>query len=315
MAKEKQLSAQEINLQDIQHFISTIDDWKGKDIKYEQYIAGITNVNWRVTVDGKVYFVKIYGKGTEAFMNRAVSQACSRIAGESGAGPKLEYATPQGEAFEWIDGYRTMDTIDFWDPVKIREGMKALAAANNYPGEVPAKETVFDQIRTLYNFMLEKKTMMPEDIGRINYYREKVEDAVLTDGIKWKVCENDTLAYNFLWNDEKQDMKIVDWETGSMNDYGMDIGTFASDMMFYDDQDKLATTAYWGEFIPKEYARLKLYKMMADVKWGFWALAQNWKSTLRFDFGTYHNWKMHRLRTYWDDPRVEYWIKLLKGRD
>ena len=313
--KEEQLTAEQINRRDIQAYIATIDDWKGKDVKYEQYIAGITNVNWKVTVDGTDYFVKIYGKGTEEFMNREVSRACSRIAGESGAGPKLVYATDQGETFVWLYGYRTMDTVDFWDPIKLKLGMEALRKAHDYPGEVPAKETVFDQIRTLYNFMLEKKTMLPEDIGRINYYREKIEEAVLADGIKWKICENDTLAYNFLWNDEKQDMQIVDWETGSMNDYGMDMGTFASAMMFYEDQDRAMTEYYWGEFVPKEFARLKLYKMMADVKWGFWALAQNWKSTLRFDFGTYHNWKMHRMRTYWDDPRVGYWIKLLGTPD
>ncbi len=54
---------------------------------------------------------------------------------------------------------------------------------------------------------------------------------------------------------------------------------------------------------------------MADIKWGFWALAQNESSTLRFDFGTYHNWKMERLRSYWSDPRVEPWIKDLGASD
>jgi thiamine kinase-like enzyme len=312
---EMKLTDQEINLLDIQNFVASIDDWKGKETKYEQFMAGITNVNWKVTVDGEIFFVKIYGKGTEEFMNREASQAASRIAADAGAAPKVPYQTPFGEAFEWLHGYRTMDTIDFWDHVKLREGMRALRKAHEYPGELPIKETVFDQIRTLYKFMVDKQTMIPQDIGRIQYYCDKIEDAVMTDGIKWKVCENDTLAYNFCWSEEKQNMQVVDWETGSMNDYGMDMGTFASDMMFYDDHDRAMILYYWDEFIPKEFARLKLYKIMADVKWGFWALAQNWKSTLRFDFGTYHNWKMHRMRTYWDDPRLENWIKLLRSSD
>ncbi len=305
------MTKEEINLQDIQEVIASIKDWKGQEVKYEQYIAGITNVNWKVTVNGKKYFVKVYGKGTEKFMNRKVSQAASRIAAEAGAAPKVPYQIPTAEVFDWLEGYRTMDTVDFWDPVKLREGMHSIRKVHDYHGELPVKETVFDQIRTLHGFMLEHKTMMPQDINRINYYREKIEEAVLKDGIKWKVCENDTLAYNFMWNDEKQHMAVVDWETGSMNDYGMDMGTFASAMMFYEDQDRAMIEYYWREFIPKEFARLKLYKMMADVKWGFWALAQNEGSTLRFDFGTYHNWKMNRLRTYWDDPRVESWIKEL----
>jgi hypothetical protein len=100
---------------------------RAKETKYEQFMAGITNVNWKVTVDGEIFFVKIYGKGTEEFMNREASQAASRIAADAGAAPKVPYQTPFGEAFEWLHGYRTMDTIDFWDHVKLREGMRALA--------------------------------------------------------------------------------------------------------------------------------------------------------------------------------------------
>ncbi len=252
------MTKQEINEKNIQDIIASIDDWKGKDVKYEQFMAGITNVNWMVTVDGVKYFVKVYGEGTDKFMNREVSQAASRIAADAGASPKVPYQLPKGEVFEWLEGYRTMDTVDFWDPVKLKEGMLSLKKVHDYPGELPVKETVFDQIRTLYDFMLEHNTMIPQDIDRINSYREKVEEAVLKDGIKWKVCENDTLAYNFCWNDEKQHMAVVDWETGSMNDYGMDMGTFASAMMFYEDQDRAMIEYYWGEMIPKEFARLKL---------------------------------------------------------
>ena len=65
MAKnDKKLTDQEINIIDIENFIASIDDWKSKEIKYEQFMAGITNVNWKVTVNGDAYFVKIYGKGT-----------------------------------------------------------------------------------------------------------------------------------------------------------------------------------------------------------------------------------------------------------
>lgn len=309
------LNDQEINLLDIKKFVTSIDEWKGKEVKYEQFMAGITNVNWKVSVDGELCFVKIYGRGTEEYMNREGSQAASRIAAEAGAAPKVLYQTTQGEAFEWLHGYRTMGTSDFYDHVKLRLGIKALRKVHDFPGNLPIRETVFDQIRTFYKFMVEKQTMIPQDINRIEYYCNKIEDAVMTNGIKWKVCENDTLANNFCWNEENQSMLIVDWETGSMNDYGMDLGTFASDMMFYEDYDRAIILYYWDEYIPKEFARMKLYKILADIKWGFWALAQNWKSTLRFDFGTYHNWKMHRMRTYLDDPRLEGWIKLLHASD
>lgn len=49
----------------IDEAIARIDDWKGKEIRYESVAGGVTNPNFKVFVDGTPYFLKIPGEGTD----------------------------------------------------------------------------------------------------------------------------------------------------------------------------------------------------------------------------------------------------------
>lgn len=81
------------NEKDFLEAIDLIDEWKGKTIQYEPASGGITNPNWKTTVDGKQFFVKIPGKGTEAFIDRKNAHAASLNAAREGISP----------AFYWLN--------------------------------------------------------------------------------------------------------------------------------------------------------------------------------------------------------------------
>lgn len=42
----------------IEEVIARVEDWQGKEVVAEIVPGGITNPNYKVTVDGKPYFVK-----------------------------------------------------------------------------------------------------------------------------------------------------------------------------------------------------------------------------------------------------------------
>ena len=52
---------------------------------------------------------------------------------------------------------------------------------------------------------------------------------------------------------------------------------------------------------------------MADIKWGYWALQQSMYSDVEFDYMEWYGVQFSRLRHLWQDPRLDYWINLLKG--
>ena len=58
----------------IDEAVARVADWQGKDVSYEPVAGGITNPNFKVFVDGKAYFLKIPGAGTD-FINRDVCHA------------------------------------------------------------------------------------------------------------------------------------------------------------------------------------------------------------------------------------------------
>ena len=49
------------NEQDLLDCIHQIDDWRGKELRYERVTGGITNPNWKVMVDGRAYFERHLG--------------------------------------------------------------------------------------------------------------------------------------------------------------------------------------------------------------------------------------------------------------
>ena len=60
--------------------IARIDDWKGKDVRYEELGGGITNHNYIVWVDGgsgkggRKYVMRVPGIGTDMFIDRDVER-------------------------------------------------------------------------------------------------------------------------------------------------------------------------------------------------------------------------------------------------
>ncbi|HEY8847156.1 MAG TPA: phosphotransferase [Candidatus Limnocylindrales bacterium] len=94
----------------IDEVIAAIPDWRGHDVVAEAIPAGLTNRNFRVTVDEIPTFVRIPGADTGLLaVDRDNEIHNTQAAAAAGAGPAVPHHLPQWDAFvlEWIDG-RTM---------------------------------------------------------------------------------------------------------------------------------------------------------------------------------------------------------------
>src|ERR687898_586863 len=49
----------------IEKVIDAIPAWAGRDVRAEAIVSGLTNRNWKVSVDDEAYFVRIPGEATE----------------------------------------------------------------------------------------------------------------------------------------------------------------------------------------------------------------------------------------------------------
>jgi thiamine kinase-like enzyme len=100
-----------------------------------------------------------------------------------------------------------------------------------------------------------------------------------------------------------------------MNDECYDLGIWSAVNYFTEAMDHELIRYYYGQHDEQKFARLKLYKILQDIKWAMWSCVQAVNSPVsEFDYFEWLGAKMARLRGFWNDPRLDYWLNLLKGK-
>ncbi len=296
--------------------INRIQDWHGCEIAYKRVPIGITNPTWEVHVDQVRYFMKVPGKGTEKFIDRDAVHLANEMAAEAGCGPDIAYWFPDTkvEVFNWLEGYIPCGWKHaFMEPVFY--GMiDAMKKFHNTKGDLGHPANAFDQTWNMIRLSREGGGLEPYDMERAEWLLHRIEDAFHKDGMVMQPCHSDTYIINFMWNEGANDVKLTDFEYASMGDISYDLAIFSTDEFYEDPHDVAIINRYFGAWDERQFARLKLMKLVADIKWGMWASVQALTSNLDFDFTRYHGWKFSRLRSHWVDPRIDYWINLLNKK-
>jgi thiamine kinase-like enzyme len=306
------------NEKDLLQAIAQIDDWKGKDIHYEAVTGGITNPNWKVIVDGKPYFVKVPGRGTEAFIDRKNAHLANLIAAREDIGPKVYYFLEDSgvEVFEFLEGYRTLNYGDVFH----RDIFYKIVATirrfhQHHETTLPLTQTPFEQTRTFMQLAKQLNCYLPPEMGRMEWLADQIEEAITTAGIQFVPCHNDFWTANYLYHEASGDLRLTDFEYAAMSDACWDFADISTANYFTEAMDVEWIRAYYGTFDELQFARLKLYKILKDIAWAMWSVVQAKQSSVRdFDYFNWLGTKMARLRCYWNDPRLDYWLNLMKGR-
>lgn len=284
----------------------------GKAVLYRPVLGGISNANFMVRTvdDDRRYFVKIPGKGTEMFIDRAAAFDASRKAGAVGVGPRVydDLYDDGVEINDFIDNRRACTVADFGDRT-IR-----LAAIDAYRrfhgiGTLSLRKSVFDMIEEHDRQIDELGGWRPPDYPYMMRQYRLARAALEASGIDWAPCFNDPMAGNFMVDDAKTIM-LIDYEYASMNDRCYDLGIWFGEVFYTPEVEAELIEAYFGEVRREIVARVVIHKALADVKWALWSFVQQRVSSLDFDFFKYGAWKLMRMRSIMRDPR---WVEHLSA--
>jgi len=303
---------------DIIAVIENLDEWKGARYEYRRVPGGKTNPNWEVTVEDKKYFVKIPGVGTEKFIDRKNCHEANIIASNSGIGPTVfRFFEDSGiEIFKWIDGCRPVKFGDVFQQEKFYKMIDVSRKFHSYTDiKLPLVQTAFDQTAAMLRMARELKGYIPPEIDRMEWLVRSIEEAVTIAGIDYVPCHNDLWSANFVWIEETRSIMLLDYEYASMNDECYDLGIWSAVNYFTEAMDQELIRYYYGKQDEQKLARLKLYKILQDIKWAMWSCVQAVNSPVSdYDYFEWLGAKMARLRSFWSDPRLDYWLNLLKGK-
>ena len=296
---------------DLESAIGQIADWRGIPVSYEPVIGGISNSNWRIFVGGhdRSYFLKVPGRGTEMFIDRNAAHDASVKAHQAGVGAQVFHYLPERgiEVSEFVDGLRTSTNGDFLDRTVRTNAVRALRTFNNGAALI-LRKTLFDMIDEHVGQALTLGGRFPQDFGWLNARYRQAKAAIEASGLDLVPCMNDTLAGNFLL-DQNRNVMLVDFEYASNNDRCAELAVWLGEMFFTPETEREVIEEYFGRVEDATVARITVYKALADLKWSTWAMVQNKVSTLDFDFFKYGAWKHMRARCVMRDARWELWLK------
>ena len=285
--------------------LAEIEPWRGRIAGYAPVDGGISNTNWRIEVEGEptTFFLKMPGRGTEMFIDRAAAFDASRRAQALGVGPKLyDYLADRGiEIHAFLGDRRACTNTDFLDP-RIRAAAAATYRNFHESGPLALTKTVFDMIDEHIDQANRLRAPFPIDADWLFKQYRLARAALEASGIDLVPCFNDPMPGNFMLAEDKSIM-LIDYEYASNNDRCYDLGVWSGEMFFSEIVEEEIIEVYFGRVDPAVKARVFVYRALADLKWSTWAMVQSKVSTLDFDFYKYGTWKHMRARAVMRDPR------------
>jgi thiamine kinase-like enzyme len=275
--------------------IPTFRDVRREAIELEP-LSSLTNATYKVTANGPAYTLRLPGKDTYEYVDRAAEEHNARIMAAVGVNAKVLYfdATDGTMLSEFVEG----DTMneerfkrDSESPARVALALKWV----HHLGPVfKSHFDVFSMIDVYLGILRKLQASLPEEYHEVEQGAEAVRRVLEASPMPLSPCHNDPWPANFL--DAGGRLYIIDWEFSGMNDPMWDLGDLSVEAGFGPEQDRVMMEAYYGAAPLALYSRLALYKAMSDLLWALWGLIQHANDNPRNDFLTYALGRLRRCK-------------------
>jgi thiamine kinase-like enzyme len=257
-------------------------------------MGGLTNAVFRA---GDAV-LRLPGKGTEEYIDRANEAAAAHAAAVAGVSPDVLFVDPPSGIMvtRYIDGTVTMTPEAFHSrPGAPARAGRAFRKLHDSGAVFPARFELFAMIDGYLKLLSTKDVALPDGYHDVVAEAEGVRARLARRPLPSVACHCDPLCENFL--DTGDRMWIVDWEYSGMNDPMWDLGDLSVEGGFGPDQDEEMLAAYFGGPIPTtDRARTVIYKAMCDLLWTLWGLIQLANGNQADDFRAYADGRFARCK-------------------
>jgi thiamine kinase-like enzyme len=263
-------------------------------------LGGLTNLVFKAGD----FCLRIPGKGTEEYINRANEAVAAREAAKAGVSPEVLHVDSGTGVMvtRYIAGAETMSPEKFrtrpGSPARAGEAFRKL---HDSGAVFPFRFELFAMIDDYLKVLSTKEVALPAGYHDVVRDAESVRSALAAHPLPIVACHCDPLCENFLDTGER--MWIVDWEYSGMNDPLWDLGDLSVEGKFDAAQDEEMIRAYFGgEARPAERGRIVIYKAMCDLLWTLWGLIQLANNNPVDDFRAYADGRFARCKALMETP-------------
>jgi len=264
----------------VEQIIARIPAWQdARQITHER-IAGLTNANYCVTVDGERYVLRVSGENTQQLgIDRCHELAALQAAAAAGIGPAVvAFLPPEGHLVtRFVDG-RIWSAHEFRTPEHVRLLTDTVKRIHRLPSNgafFSPFRRVEQNLATAFKFSAER----PEGFECFMATMLEVHADQASDPLKWhRFCHNDLASVNYLFSDTEQRITVLDWEFAGVSDIYYDLAcvsyTHDSDGPISQQLEEVMLEHYFGEVTPFRWRRLQGMKFMLMLFSATWGLAQ-----------------------------------------
>jgi thiamine kinase-like enzyme len=270
---------------DLDELLDRVPGWAGRPRSVEALEGGITNRNYKVTVDGESFVVRAPGEHTDLLgIDRGHEEEAARQAAALGVAPEVvAFVEPEGSLVtRFVDG--SSPGVNGLRHDLLREVGALLRVVHGGPPIA----AVFDWHRVPQDYAVTAQAhggRVPAAYEPAMEVADRVRAAFDASPDAVCPCHNDLLEANFLL--AADGLQLVDWEYAGMNDRSFDLGNFAVNNQLDPDGDVALVEAYFGTVTARRVARLRLMKVISDLREAMWGVVQAGVSSLDVDFLAY----------------------------
>ncbi len=254
-----------------------IPGWSPAENLQVALLAGLTNKNYAVTVNGERLVVRISRENAAALgINRELEVEALTVASQAGIGPELVRAIlPEGHLVtRYIEGHHW--TLEQWrDRANLRRLVEKVKQLHNLP-PVKATFSPFQRVGTSIEQAHILLTAFPSDFDHFLQAMQAIQQDQQADPYPWlRFCHNDLFCVNVI--DDGQ-VRFLDWEFAGMGDLYFDLATLA---YAFDSPDTLSPelqeyvlACYFGDVTPHHWRRFRGMLFMLMFFSAMWGLVQ-----------------------------------------
>lgn len=281
--KRKEL---ELERDNIKKLITRYLDIEYKDIDEVIPAGGMTNKNYKISIRGDEYILRVPGLGTENMISRKNEMINSKLASDFGINVDIfKFDEDAGiKISKFVKGAETLNQRTARKEENIILVTSILRNLHNSQMKMENRFDIFEEIEK-YERILDNYDVVFFD--NYNVIRKKVmnlKNVMEEHSFKLVPSHNDTVPENFI-KDQNGRLYLIDWEYSGLNDEMWDLAAHSLECNFTEDDEELFLKLYFnGEVEKNNKIKLLINKIFQDFLWAIWTLIKEAEGD---DFGSY----------------------------
>ncbi|WP_052352957.1 phosphotransferase [Neobacillus dielmonensis] len=271
--KRKEMEIKERHVKELLAEVLEIDQESVSNI---EKLGGLTNDNFKVTINGQDYVARVPGTGTEKTIDRRNEKFNSTIAYQLGLDSRAIYFNEETglKIAEFIKNAETLNptTAKREDNMELIAGvLRRLHTSDKkfhddfdpFDGTEYYQQALLTANGKLYADYFELKEKFMPLKGELNQLGLKIAPGHL-----------DALPENFIKSGEDK-LYLIDWEYSGNYDILYDVAAVSLECSYTEDEEELFFKKYFGtKPTEQERRKIEIHKIMQDMYWSMWSAAK-----------------------------------------